>query len=544
MNQQYQVDQEADLSFGPFDGIYPGFWTSDLDFDLDFSTALNTTDVALADTGFPNMSQFPDYAYISPTPLESICTPLSQGDNQNTSTIQNVYPQMAPPAFPRHSLPRRRSKYALRRSNHGTRPIAIPVIPLADDRPGQSLAIQRWRNSPPEDEAASLSAIFQAMERDPMNQSPYDSHRQTPEAFRSYRTPSSTTSLESGTSGSSMRSNHSSHSATSRKRRTRVTKTSGTPKGRRADPNKADRIFKCTFCCDAFKHKYDWARHEKTLHLNMEEWICAPYGGAVVIPLTGRVHCAYCSALDPTRDHLDQHQHNSCQGGQSTPRSFRRKDHLVQHLRLVHKLETLPLIDDWKVASIPIVSRCGFCDIRMNSWDERTDHLAAHFRKGKTMKDWRGEHEFDEAVASQVTYSFPPYLIGQQSETVVPFSATSHDSLEHTKQALEQLELELAEKGAMEPDSTLGDGPLLSLLASDGSGNKNIAQTKLWTDALSRHLSRFAREQMLKGIMPTDEMFQRESRRVLYHDEDDEWNQTVADDPDWIADFRQRSGFN
>jgi hypothetical protein len=44
--------------------------------------------------------------------------------------------------------------------------------------------------------------------------------------------------------------------------------------------------------------------------------------------------------------------------------------------------------------------------------------------------------------------------------------------------------------------------------------------------------------------VPTDEMFQRESRRVLYQDADDEWNQTVADDPEWIRQFRERTGFN
>lgn len=48
---------------------------------------------------------------------------------------------------------------------------------------------------------------------------------------------------------------------------------------------------------------------------------------------------------------------------------------------------------------------------------------------------------------------------------------------------------------------------------------------------------------MLAGIIPTDEMLQRESRRVLYLDGDDDWNQTVADDPEWIHDFRQRFGF-
>ena len=62
--------------------------------------------------------------------------------------------------------------------------------------------------------------------------------------------------------------------------------------------------------------------------------------------------------------------------------------------------------------------------------------------------------------------------------------------------------------------------------------------TFAFADVLTLHLSRYARQQMFMGIIPTDEMFQRESRRVLYHDGDDEWNQTVADNPDWLKAFR------
>jgi hypothetical protein len=48
---------------------------------------------------------------------------------------------------------------------------------------------------------------------------------------------------------------------------------------------------------------------------------------------------------------------------------------------------------------------------------------------------------------------------------------------------------------------------------------------------------------MMLGVMPTDDMFQRESRRVLYNEADDDWNQTVADDPEWMRQFREQAGF-
>jgi hypothetical protein len=439
------------------------------------------------------------------------------------------------PTPPRQrTLPRRRSKYVLRRSESHTNPITIPNS-YRSGSPVQSLAIERWRNSPPEEEAASLSAIYNAMVR------PISNGSRTPsfDAFRTHRGPSSSTSLDSGVSESSLHSAHSKHSASSQTRRRRVTKPRGPAKAKGKPKDPAERPFKCTFCCDDFRTRHDWSRHEKSLHLNMEEWVCTPYGGSVVIPLTGRVHCAYCSALDPTHHHLDSHNHSACSDGRSTPRTFRRKDHLVQHLRLVHYLETLPLIDDWKLASAPVTSRCGFCNATLGSWDERTDHLAAHFRSGKTMADWRGDHGFDQEITARVSNAFPPYLIAAQSETLVPFSATNHESLDHTKQVITLMESELLGtetlSGQVEvPESH--DMPTLSL--------QQGVETRLFADILTRHLARFARQQMLLGNIPTDEMFQRESRRVLYQDADDEWNQTVADNPEWIREFRERTGFN
>jgi len=461
--------------------------------------------------------------------------------------IQNSRP--TPP--PQRRLPRRRSKYVLRRSGSRSRPIAIPT-PAQCGSPTQPLAIERWENSPPEEEAASLSAIYDAIAQQPLSESSRGSRNSSfdafkADAFKTYRGPSSSTSLDSGVSDNSV---HSNQSGTSQSRRRRTNKPRAAPKSKSKPKDAKDRIFKCTFCCDTFKHKYDWARHEKSLHLNMEEWICTPHGGSVILPLTGRVHCAYCSALDPTQSHLESHNYSACQGGHTTPRTFRRKDHLVQHLRLVHGLETLPLIDDWKVHSAPVASRCGFCDARLSSWEERTDHLAAHFRSGKTMWDWKGEHEFDPEIDARVSNAFPPYLIAAQAVTLVPFSATNHESIDHTKQVISQIQLEslisATQEHNIEPAlSPIADEQPAEFVTANGNLSfQNVVETRLFADTLTRHLARFARQQMMLGIMPTDEMFQRESRRLLYQDADDAWNQTVADDPEWIKQFRERTGFS
>jgi hypothetical protein len=191
---------------------------------------------------------------------------------------------------------------------------------------------------------------------------------------------------------------------------------------------------------------------------------------------------------------------------------------------------------------LPVKSRCGICDANLNSWDERSDHLAAHFREGKTMADWKGEHCFEPDVAARVINAFPPYLLAEQANTVVPFSATNPGSIDHTKQLISRIQLEepAQEPPAAEtthtPDQQAFEDSLTALRELSTQHDHDFATV------LTRHLSRFARQQMLSGVIPTDEMFQRESRRLLYQDPDDGWNQTVADNANWLQDFRRRSG--
>jgi hypothetical protein len=535
-----------DITNDAFDNLD---WTADLGpFDLE--AALGDTSYAMPGMtdGLSTLPAFDDLAFQNMSlggPLDA----TTNADALDASVFRRFSSDSPAPLPPQQrTLPRRRSKYVLRRSGSGSRPIAIPSRASRVESPVQPLSIQRWQNSPPEQEAASLSAIYNAMGQRPLSGGPREPRTPSYDAFRAYRGPSSTTSLDSGVSDNSAHSNQSGTSKGSQSRRRRAAKPRGAAKTKTKTKDTGERIFKCTFCCDDFKHKYDWARHEKSLHLNLEEWVCTRQGGSVVLPTTGRVHCAFCSALDPTHEHLESHNYSACQGGQTTPRTFRRKDHLVQHLRLVHGLNTLPLIDDWKVASAPIASRCGFCDTTLNSWDERTEHLAAHFRSGKTMADWHGELGFSPEINARVSNAFPPYLIAAQAETLVPFSATNHESIDHTKQVISQMEAELLMSDA---HSHIGHSYTENFMPVVNDTQPNVepqlqagVETRLFADILTRHLARFARQQVLLGVLPTDEMFQRESRRVLYQDGDDEWNQTVADNPEWIKQFRERMGFN
>ncbi|KAJ6186582.1 Zinc finger C2H2 [Penicillium mononematosum] len=449
------------------------------------------------------------------------------------------------------ALPRRRSRYNFERIGDKITPVFIPTNASPAD------PLTRWQQSPPEDEPASLSAIKDAVQSSYTNnlengdgtcldpESAISAHRIT-NLFETHRRtrsrPASTTSAGSSASASSQQSvksglSYGSHSSTQKETSgrvsSRVRKSQGNGRTKRKPAATKPRIFCCTFCCDQFKTKYDWARHEKSLHLNLENWVCAPFGGSVILPSTGRMHCVYCSKLDPSSEHLDEHKHGTCMKSQS--RTFKRKDHLVQHLRRFHNVDTIPLIDDWKIGLTDFTSRCGFCDAQITSWDERTDHLALHFRNGLTMADWKGDHGFPPWIAEQVTHSVPPYLIQLESHTLVPFSATNTQVQDHLSQMLSRATFN-NETGGHENDGQRHEErpEMTSVIGEFETDNLSLDS---YTQVLTRHLSHFAQQQMALGVVPSDEMFQSEARRLLY-DSDDPWNQTIADHPQWLATFR------
>ncbi|KAG5659445.1 hypothetical protein KAF25_002004 [Fusarium avenaceum] len=409
-----------------------------------------------------------------------------------------------------HGLPRRRSRYL----RSPAMPIVSGTSPIGTSAAGTLVdssmdPIQRWRNSPPETEAASLSAIANALRNNPLRgQARTSSLNNNHADFR----PRSTVSFASGSSLSS----GSAASASSVSRRGRVVKRTRPAKGKTADK----RRFPCTFCCDSFKSKFDWARHEQSLHLSVQGWLCAPFGSVVISAVTGCSSCAYCGLTNPTTTHLEDHNSNSCENSQI----YTRKDHLVQHLRSIHNVKDPPLIDSWKVEGPPIASRCGFCDLRMETWQDRIDHLVSHFRKGKTMDDWKGNHGFDSGIAARVTNAIPPYLIASESKTYAPFSAATPNPIqaEHIQQITRSAEAWTASELVTESRE-----PTISL------------QDKSFPELLAFHLGRFAQHQMRLGIIPTDKMFQDEARRLQFGTVDP-LDDTVADNQEWLSLFRSQ----
>ncbi|RTE84684.1 hypothetical protein BHE90_000818 [Fusarium euwallaceae] len=382
------------------------------------------------------------------------------------------------------------------------------MSPRPIETPGPSVLamdpIQRWRNSPPETEPASLSAIADALRNTPLR------GQTSTSSLNSRRSAVSTISGSSLSSGSAA-------SASSSARRSRVSKRTR-PKAKAAEK----RRFPCTFYCDSFKSKFDWARHERSLHLNIEGWRCAPFGSVEISAMTGGGSCAYCGLVDPTPTHLEDHDITLCKKDQI----YARKDHLVQHLRCIHHVQDTPSIDSWKVEGPPVSSRCGFCDLRMETWQERTDHLVSHFRRGKTMDDWKGEHDFEPMIAALVTNAIPPYLIASDSKTYAPFSAMAPNlaHADHLQQITKSAEQSFEAWSGSDPES---GAPTISL------------HDKSFPELLAFHLGRFAQHQTRLGVVLTDKMFQDEARRLQFGSVDP-LDDTVADNEEWLSLFRSQ----
>lgn len=300
--------------------------------------------------------------------------------------------------------------------------------------------LQRWANSPPENEPASVAAIARAVSASSNSysqtsgsgrNSPYVSNWSDDGSSRSLCNVSSASSLgTSHSSGGSFASAYSSKSRGSFGSLPSFVRTRGRRRRRRAPPKRAEeglsqplKTFECTFCTETFRTKHDWQRHEKSLHLSLERWICSPDGPRYINPENGMMSCVFCGEVNPNDAHIEAHNFSSCTERTQEERTFYRKDHLRQHLKLVHNVSFLPwAMDRWRVNFPEIRSRCGFCGIVLDSWTIRVDHLAEHFKTGNTMADWKGDWGFEAPVLEMVENSIPPC----ERESNTPFSPYSN----------------------------------------------------------------------------------------------------------------------
>lgn len=319
---------------------------------------------------------------------------------------------------------RRRNKNAVghRSTSPGVRSFANP-IDIPKRRGSASIEhmnpLQRWQHSPPENEPASVTAIARAVNASGSGissglNSPYSLNFTDDGSGKSLcaSTVSSANTSHSHSSASvysfgslgSLGSQGSFGRGRRRRRRKALPATAKPPSG-------APKTFQCTFCTETFRTKHDWQRHEKSLHLSLERWVCSPNGAKAFNLENGQMSCVFCGQANPDEAHIDSHNYAACQERTAPERSFYRKDHLRQHLKLVHNTKLLGWsMEQWKTTTPEIRSRCGFCDVVLDSWSIRTDHLAEHFKKGKSMADWKGGWGFEAPVLDVVENSIPPCM--------------------------------------------------------------------------------------------------------------------------------------
>ncbi|EPE31211.1 Homeo [Glarea lozoyensis ATCC 20868] len=353
---------------------------------------------------------------------------------------------------------RRRGKVRAPRSTSpavGNHPNAMDIPRKGPMATKNMNPLERWKASPPEHEPASVTAIAQAVSSSSLHSehnSPYASYAHSDDfSNRSGVINSSASSL--GTSQSSGNSFASAFSHKSKgsfgsfnsfgnrgRRRRRRAAAKPVKNLNAAGPV---RTFQCTFCTETFKTKHDWQRHEKSLHLSLERWVCCPNGPAQFCAELDMNQCVFCLLPNPPKGHGETHNYSSCTDRSLEERTFYRKDHLRQHLNLVHDVKfQAGTMESWKVATPEIRSRCGFCGTVMDSWSIRVDHLAEHFKGGKSMADWKGDWGFDTQVLDIVENGMPPYLIHDERNSPQPFSSQLFSADQRTLEDLVKIGLQ------------------------------------------------------------------------------------------------------
>lgn len=277
--------------------------------------------------------------------------------------------------------------------------------------------MERWQASPPEDDSVPESVIQEAIASgagepydliDPFqfDESPMDLFNFDESSSHLASSISSVGSRASETSDSvSSAWSHQSGGEVARSTLPRLPQTRRSRRRAHSRQNSTgeEYQYQCTFCTQSFKKRHDWTRHEKSVHLQLDSWVCTPN----LFELEQRwssqlVGCLLCDAAFPPANHWEEHEFHICAEKPVAERSFSRKDYLWQHLRKFHGCTKLPVpdLDGWRGSGTNVQSRCGFCEITMPTWAVRTQHLAEHFKNWARMDQWVGDWGLDAATMS------------------------------------------------------------------------------------------------------------------------------------------------
>jgi hypothetical protein len=208
--------------------------------------------------------------------------------------------------------------------------------------------LERWRHSPPDSEPVSEAAIQQAIGSESNSKHEVGRPADPDELGSSASTDSmlysqsalhySSDASVSNRSYASANSDAvlSARSSEDRSHPAWVKAASGRSKRPKT------RTFACSYCSRSFNKKYDWLRHERSVHAPGDtSWVCAiplPPGQPFVVWRLGQTQaeCTFCGHESPTQEHFQSHEFESCAKRTVKDRSFTRKDHMWQHLYKFH----------------------------------------------------------------------------------------------------------------------------------------------------------------------------------------------------------------
>ncbi|KAF7595311.1 hypothetical protein BBP40_006560 [Aspergillus hancockii] len=270
--------------------------------------------------------------------------------------------------------------------------------------------LERWQASPPEDDPVPESAIRDAITSSTTESNWSDIPPGTDylhsESFLDYDG-SSLSLFDSSVSGFGSRQSEASSGSISiawshHSNDSTLPFPMNPPKRHKRQSAAEEHRYQCTFCPQSFKKKTDWNRHETSVHISLESWICTPNLADLGPIEPNSFACSFCSASLPSQSHWEEHDFRACAEKPLDQRSFRRKDHLWQHLRKFHGCTKAPVpdLDAWRLTRGDIRSRCGFCGLELSAWTVRADHLVGHFRKGARMDQWEGNWGLDTEILS------------------------------------------------------------------------------------------------------------------------------------------------
>ncbi|ORX99488.1 hypothetical protein BCR34DRAFT_576568 [Clohesyomyces aquaticus] len=229
----------------------------------------------------------------------------------------------------------------------------------------------------------------------------------------------------------------------SRSRR-RQRSTSRSSVGSVKGPNECQSPWFCTFCGHKMKSRYEWIRHEESVHVPRATWVCCSVelSPAHIVSNSGRGEsdCVFGIAGNncpcPSEIPLSKlyHRWYSCIHKPEEERTFFRRDQFIRHLHNYHLAKQkhpdpdlgcmkgsnfgcAALVDLFHrpIRHIPHSANeltCGFCGQRCLDWESRIAHVALHFTNPSPDIAWNFSDWWSDRLQQQPVRNSPFNLTG------------------------------------------------------------------------------------------------------------------------------------